>query len=233
MSGTEQACVVVPAFNEASVVGDVVRELRRRFPLVVVVDDASSDETGLLAREAGAVVLRHAVNLGQGGALETGIRYALSRPAVRWIVTFDADGQHDVEDAVRMVERLERGDVDVVLGSRFLRSDGSHQVPAAKRALLRAATVVNNSLSGTRLTDAHNGLRAFGREFARLVRLEMLDMAHASEVTMILSRSGLRYCELPVSIRYTGYSRAKGQRAINAVNILFDVALARAGRGRR
>ncbi len=225
----DRTCVVVPAYNEAEVIGDVVRELRRTFPFVVVVDDASSDETGAAAASAGAVVLRHALNLGQGGALETGIQYGLSVPRFDYFVTFDADGQHRVEDALRMVGLLEERQVDVVLGSRFLAQEAARRVPAAKRLLLRLATRVNNLASGTKLTDAHNGLRAFDRSFARLVRLHLLDMAHASEVTMILARSELRYIETPVSIRYTSYSRAKGQRAVNAVNILFDLLVSRAG----
>ncbi len=224
-----RTCVVVPAYNEAAVVGDVVRELLRTFPLVVVVDDASSDDTSGAARSAGAVVLRHALNLGQGGALETGIQYGLSCTTVDYFVTFDADGQHRVEDALHMVGLLEQQQVDVVLGSRFL-EEAARGVPPAKRLLLRLATRVNNLVSGTKLTDAHNGLRAFNRSFARLVRLHLLDMAHASEVTMILARSDLRYLEAPVSIRYTSYSRAKGQRAVNAINILFDLLLSRVGR---
>jgi glycosyltransferase involved in cell wall biosynthesis len=226
-SGLADVCVVVPAYNEQTTVREVVRELRAAFPLVVVIDDASRDATASRARDAGGTVLRHALNLGQGGALETGIQYGLSLPQVQRFVTFDADGQHDVADAVRMVQTLEAGDLDVVLGSRFLSPASAEELPGAKRVLLRAATFVNNRTSGVRLTDAHNGLRAFGRPFAELVRLTMLDMAHASELTMILARSGLRYGEVPVTVTYTEYSRSKGQRAVNAVNILFDITLSR------
>lgn len=220
-------CVIVPAYREASVVGEVVRELTSAFAHVVVVDDASDDGTADVARAAGAVVLRHALNLGAGGALETGVRYALTLPGVEHFVTVDADGQHSVSDAVRLVEALQDGDCDVVLGSRFLVAASVRRIPLPRRLLLRAATVVNNRTSGISLTDAHCGLRAFGRPFAERLRFTMLDMAHASELTSILARSGLSYQEVPVTVRYTDYSRGKGQRGINAVNIICDVTLAR------
>ena len=94
-----RTCVVIPMYNEAAVISDVVRAVRERFGRVVCVDDGSSDESPVLARAAGATVVRHPVNLGQGAALETGVRRALQDPSIEYVVTFDADGQHSVEDA--------------------------------------------------------------------------------------------------------------------------------------
>ena len=117
--GTAPAWVVVPAFNEAPVIRRNVTELRARFPYVVLVDDGSQDATASEALAAGAVVVRHAVNLGQGAALQTGIHYALAHGAA-YIATFDADGQHHVEDLAAMLDLLQEQHLDIVLGSRFL-----------------------------------------------------------------------------------------------------------------
>jgi glycosyltransferase involved in cell wall biosynthesis len=128
--------VVVPAFNEGARVATVVSGLLMHFGRVVVVDDGSSDQTGNFAHAAGAHVVRHPGNLGQGAALQTGFAYALADPGMRHVITFDSDGQHRVEDALSLLEVAHESGVDVVLGSRFLRPGA--EVPAARRAVLRA-----------------------------------------------------------------------------------------------
>ena len=109
--------IVVPAFNEASVIGDVIAELRAAFEHVVCVDDGSRDDTAAAANAAGAHVVRHPVNLGQGAAIQTGVEYARKQPGARIFATFDADGQHRVKDAVAMIDRLTTDDVDIVIAS--------------------------------------------------------------------------------------------------------------------
>jgi len=217
--------VVVPMYNEGSVIAAVVSELRGTFPVVVCVDDGSTDDSAESARAAGAVVVRHPTNLGQGAALETGIRFALSLPATEYVVTFDADGQHDVADARAMVERAAQGGLQVVLGSRFLAA--AEDVPLARRLLLRAAVQFTRRTTGLALTDAHNGLRVLRRDAAQAVRLRLHGMSHASEILTVLARGGFSVEEHPVTIRYTDYSRAKGQRGYNALNILFELAVNR------
>jgi glycosyltransferase involved in cell wall biosynthesis len=218
-SNTDVA-VVIPALNEATVIADVVAGLREQFPVVVVVDDGSSDGTGAAARAAGGRVVRHAVNLGQGAALSTGIRAAVRLPEVAWVVTFDADGQHQPEDAATMLARARHGDVDVVLGTRF----AGQPVEAgwAKRMLLKAAVVYTRAETKLPLTDTHNGLRVLSREFAAGLRIRERGMGHATEILEHVAESGARWVEVPVHIRYTEYSKAKGQPMINSVNILFD-----------
>lgn len=215
--------VVMPMFNEGSVVGDVVRRVRETFPHVVCVDDGSTDGSAAAAAAAGAAVVRHPINLGQGAALQTGISFALTDPSVRYLVTFDSDGQHRVDDALRMVRLLRDSDHDLILGSRFL--DGAAQPPAGKRALLRAARAFNALTTGLKLTDAHNGLRAFTVKFAASIEITMPDMAHASEFNYLIKSGGFSYDEVPVHIDYTDYSKAKGQSAFNAINIAFDILL--------
>jgi polyprenyl-phospho-N-acetylgalactosaminyl synthase len=220
-----RAVVVVPMFNEAQVIGEVVIQLRGTFPVVVCVDDGSSDDSAARARAAGALVVSHPTNLGQGAALETGIRFALALSETDYVVTFDADGQHDVGDARAMVERAAQSGAQVVLGSRFLTPAGS--VPPGRRLLLRAAAHYTRRTTGLALTDAHNGLRVLRRDAAEAVRLRLHGMSHASELLTVLARGGFSVEEHPVTIRYTDYSRAKGQRGYNALNILFDLAVDR------
>jgi glycosyltransferase involved in cell wall biosynthesis len=217
----EDVCVVVPMHNEAPVIGGVLASLLRCFPQVVCVDDGSTDASADIARSAGATVLRHATNLGQGAALQTGISFALQHPGTAFVVTFDADGQHDPLDAARMVE-LARGDgVDVVLGSRFLET--SAPVPTLRRLLLRGGVAFTRLTTGLQVTDTHNGLRVLSRRAARHLDIRLCGMAHASELLHQVASMQLRYREAPVSISYTDYSRAKGQSSLNAVNIVCDL----------
>jgi len=209
--------VVIAAFNESEVIRGVVSEVVAAGWPVVVVDDGSRDDTAVKARVPGAVVLRHAINLGQGAALQTGIDYAVRRGAHQ-IVTFDADGQHRVEDIPALIDAL--GDADIALGSRFL--GAIEGATAGRRALLRTATAVSNGMSGLKLTDAHCGLRAFRVSAASRVRITQNRMAHASELLRKIKTSGLRVAEVPVTVRYTDYSMRKGQRGFAAVRILFD-----------
>ena len=218
--------VIIPTYNEASVIGEAARALTDRGYSVVVVDDGSRDDTWAVLRKLPVYALRHRSNLGQGAALQTGITFALARGA-DYLVTFDADGQHRVDDIEVLLEPLRAGEADVTLGSRFLRREDSAEVPFARRMLLRGGVVVNFVLTGVKLSDAHNGLRAFTAEAARGIRLKENRFAHASEILVQLRRLGLRYQERPTKIVYTDYSRAKGQSSLNAVKIVMDVMLRR------
>lgn len=215
--------LVVPLYNEAPVIGDVVRSARAVFPNVVCVDDGSADDSVAQAARAGAVVVRHPVNLGQGAALQTGFEYALSDPGMRWVVTFDADGQHQVSDVLEMLEKARTENLDVVFGSRFL--DDRTQAGFAKRLVLRTAVAYTNLTTHTRLTDAHNGLRVMSRDVVSRLQITQNRMAHASELVQQIGAMDVRYGESPTHILYTDYSRAKGQSLWNAVNILVELIL--------
>lgn len=215
------AWLVVPLYNEAAVISDVVTRARERFPNVVCVDDGSADASAAAAERAGAVVVRHPFNLGQGAALQTGMRYVLEQTDAEYIVTFDADGQHQVEDAEAMVQLARRDDLAIVFGSRFL--DERTRPGLAKRLVLRTAVWVTNQSTGLRLTDAHNGLRVIRRDAASKLDLRQNRMAHATEIVLNLGRTGLPWAEYPVHVLYTDYSKGKGQSLLNSVNILVDL----------
>ena len=228
--GNADVCVVVPALNERSSVGRVVADLREHFPNVICVDDGSTDDTADVALAAGATVVRHPVNLGQGAALQTGFAYALMRDDIAWVITFDSDGQHRVADAMTLLATARERDVDVVLGSRFLA--GSAPIPRARKWVLRAGVQFTRLTTRLPLTDTHNGLRVLGRRAVASMDLTLGDMAHASQLLGLIARHELSYVEAPVTIDYTAYSRARGQSNLNALNIAFDLAVERL-RGRR
>jgi glycosyltransferase involved in cell wall biosynthesis len=210
--------IVIAAFNEGAVIAEVVGELRTQGWRVLVVDDGSSDATAARAREAGAMVLEHAVNLGQGAALQTGIDYALTR-GCRRVVTFDADGQHRPEDIPSLLAALDEG-AEVALGSRFLgRMEGATRF---HKMFLRVAVVTSNVVSGLRLTDAHCGLRAFRSEVAIALRMTQDRMAHASQILRNIARNHLKVEEVPVTIHYTARSRRRAHGVLTAFRILFD-----------
>jgi glycosyltransferase involved in cell wall biosynthesis len=213
--------IVVPAFNEATVIGEVIAELRSVFDHVVCVDDGSTDGTGEIALRAGAHLLRHPINMGQGAALQTGVEYARKQPEAKVFATFDADGQHRIKDVAAMIDRLAAGDVDVVIGTRFGRHDGSRP-PLLKRIVLQTAARLSRRGRRLGLTDTNNGLRVFSKTVADGLNITMSGMSHANEIIMMIAENNWRVVEVPVEVLYTEYSKSKGQPLLNGVNIIFD-----------
>ena len=223
MTDQSDVWLIMPVYNEAAVVADVLDEALRVFPNVVCVDDGSRDASVAAIRRTGARLVRHPLNLGQGAALQTGIEYARSRPGARYFVTFDADGQHRVADAAAMVEVLRAGGADIVVGSRF--GGDTRHIPLLKKLVLRTAARLSPAGRSLQLTDSHNGLRAFNRLVADEIDLTSNGMAHASEFVLLIARRGWRVIEQPVRILYSRYARAKGQSLLNGVNIVFETAV--------
>ncbi|MGW0036805.1 glycosyltransferase family 2 protein [Gordonia sp. NPDC003376] len=217
----EDVWLVIPVYNEAQVIADVVTEAAATFPNIVCVDDGSRDDSAARIAATPAHLVRHPVNLGQGAAIQTGVEYARTRPGARFFVTFDADGQHRVDDVVAMIARLRTEPIDIIVGTRFAEGR-SESVPLVRRMALRTIVFLSPRTRRLGLTDAHNGLRAFNRTVADQLDLLMSGMSHASEFVTLIDRNGWRVAEQPVTILYTDYSRAKGQSLINGVNILAD-----------
>ena len=218
-----EVAIVIPLYNEATVIGGVISELLQHFERVICVDDGSTDDSAAVAEVAGARVIRHPHNLGQGAALQTGIAYARAQPGVRYLVTFDADGQHRVVDALAMLDLAEHEQAAIIFGSRFL--DDRTKPGLAKKIVLKTAVAVTNLTTGLTLTDAHNGLRVLRVDAAHAVNLKQDRMAHASEIVVQLGKSGLPWREFPVEVLYTDYSKAKGQSLLNSINILVDLVI--------
>jgi glycosyltransferase involved in cell wall biosynthesis len=215
--------IVVPAFNEVAVLPATLTSLQAWMPRVVVVDDGSSDDTSGVARRAGARVVRHAVNLGAGAALQTGIDFALGQGATH-ICSFDADGQHDAATIDEMMAALEDSGAEVALASRFLGTVVG--MPPLRRLTLWAALVYTRWQTRCDFTDTHTGLRIFSAHAARICRVTQPGMAHGSEILNTIARRKLRYVEVPTTVTYSEYSLAKGQRSSNSIKILFDLIYA-------
>ena len=226
MSGFDDTWLIVPCYNEGTVIFDVLSHARETFPNIVAVNDGSRDDSAAQIRAAGAHLVNHPVNLGQGAAIQTGVEYARAQPGARYFVTFDADGQHQVKDVVRMVERLRTEPLDIIVGTRFAGQDNS-QVPWIKRVVLKTVVLLSPRTKKLGLSDAHNGLRAFNRKVAEEMNIRMNGMSHASEIVGMIEKNGWRVDEEPVDILYTEYSMSKGQSLINGVNILADGLVAR------
>lgn len=216
--------IIIPAYNEGPAVGGVIRKVQKRYKNIVCVNDGSRDNTGQEIAKTKAILIEHPVNMGQGAALQTGVEYALQDNNAKYFVTFDADGQHSLDDVEKMLKYIRKHPVDVVLGSRFLGK--TTNMSRLKRLILAAAVRFSNMTTGLKLTDAHNGLRVFNRGFAEKLNITMPDMAHASEIVQRIADEKVRYHELPVSITYSDYSITKSHNPnLNAVNILFDTLL--------
>ena len=213
--------IVIPAFNEAAVIGEVVAAVRSVFAHVVCVDDGSADGTGEIARQAGAHLVRHPINLGQGAAIQTGVEYARRQPGAQIFATFDADGQHRVTDLAAMVERVRAGDVDIVIGTRFADA-GGNRPPFLKALVLQTAARLSRRGRRLGLTDTNNGLRVFNKKVADGLDITMSGMSHANEFILLIAENHWRVGEEPVEVLYTEYSKSKGQPLLNGVNIIFD-----------
>lgn len=223
--GGRNVAIIIPAYNEGGAVMAAINSIPTRFKNIICVDDGSKDDTGIQILSTRAKLVQHPINLGQGAALQTGIEYALLDPTIDYFVTYDADGQHRMEDVEKMLIHIRKHDVDIVLGSRFLGS--AENISILKKAILKLAVKFSNASTGIKLTDTHNGLRVFNRAVAEGLNLQMADFAHASEIIDRVAEKKYRYEELPVTIIYTEYSRGKGQSIINAVNIVFDILMGR------
>lgn len=218
----EKTCCIIPMYNEEPVIFDVITNLKSFFPHILCIDDGSSDNSALLAEKAGAQVIRHSVNIGQGASLATGFQWVQQNDKFLYIVTFDADGQHRPEDACKLVKELDNKDLDVVFATRFLEYTKS-SVPIIKRLVLRSVSRLNNSITRSQLSDAHNGLRALTVEASRSICITQNGMAHATQFVSLVLQLDLKYTELPVTVLYTTYSRSKGQSLMNSINIVLDL----------
>lgn len=218
----KNVAIIIPVYNEAKVIGDVINSVSKQFKYIICVNDWSKDDSSSEISKTNAYLIEHPINMGQGAALQTGIEFARQLP-VDFFVTFDADGQHRIEDVEIMLKEIETGKYDIILGSRFLGE--TIGMKTSKRVILKMAVQFSNKTSGLKLTDTHNGLRVFNRVVAEGMQITLADMAHASEILEIIAAKKYRYKEVPVTIEYTDYSRAKGQSIINAVNIGFDTIL--------
>lgn len=211
--------VIIPAFNEAEVIGKTVGEVMAAVPKgtsVLVVDDGSNDATAELAKKAGAGVLGHPVNRGLGGALGTGLYWAKIRD-FDYCVTFDADGQHDPKDIMPILQPLYYNKADVVIGTRT--KLGWKEIPGDRKLILTLSNWLTWWLFGIKTSDSLSGFRAFNRRAIEKIQLRTDRMEVSNEFFSEIKRHKLRLAEVPIKVIYTDYSRSKGQKNSNAVDV--------------
>jgi polyprenyl-phospho-N-acetylgalactosaminyl synthase len=209
---------IVPAYNEEKRVGSVVRSLLDLVDVVVVVDDGSYDNTSKAAKDAGATVIRHKINRGQGAALETGHVYARNKYA-DYVLHFDADGQFSVDDICAALDALQVANADVLFGTRY--GDKASNVPWTKKYIIGPiGRIVDRVFGSVELKDAHNGFRILTKKALNKIKITQSGMAHASEIPALVKKHHLSYIEVPVSVTYHEYGQGVGS-GIKTVRDLF------------
>lgn len=216
------ALIIIPAYNEARKIKEVVSSVKSAGDFdVLVIDDGSGDDTAKIAKSAGAVVVRHKINRGQGASLKTGIEYA-SHSCYGTVVFFDADGQMSADEINLLIDKLSGG-YDVVLGSRNL--GRAINMPVTRKIVKKLALIFTKLTTGLNITDTHIGFQAWRFDALKRIRLDQDRMAHASQLLSEISRLKLRYAEAPVTINYSDYSIKKGQSIFNSFRILWDLLI--------
>jgi len=215
-------CVVIPAYNEETIISYVLRDVLAITNIVIVVNDGSTDKTVEKALKFPVILLSHPINLGAGATMQTGFEYACTLP-IDYVVTMDADGQHEPSEIPHLVEVCQNGHFDVVLGSRFMKGAAAVNIGGFRRVILKVATIFTRLITGLKVTDTHNSLRVFTRASAAKIQMKQNSYAHSSELLSQISNAKLKYTEAPVTVRYTEYSMKKGQSTWNMINILWDM----------
>jgi len=216
---------VIPAYNEESRLGKVIFDVLTYVDRVVAVDDASGDQTSQAAKEAGATVVRHRINRGQGAALKTGTMAALDLGA-DIIVHIDADGQHDPTMIPTLINPILNGEADVVFGSRFLGIQPT-DMPEMRKVYFHLAKLFNTMFVGISkdITDPQSGARALSRRAAEMLDFRQDRAAHCSEILRLVTQSDLRWKEVPVHVRYSRETLKKGQSFLEAFRILWHLII--------
>jgi glycosyltransferase involved in cell wall biosynthesis len=222
MSTENKVCVVIPAFNEGSVIGDVVKDITKELKAasmnyeVVVINDGSKDDTSVQARSGGARVIEHILNSGAGGATATGLSYA-NQNGFDFAVTMDADGQHLSKDVIAGIKKAQKGDTDLLIGSRLINTGGMSKVKVLGN---KGLSVITGILFGVNVTDSQSGLRIFSRNALESLRWKTSGYEFCSEMLWRAKQLNLNISEYPIKAVYTDYSKTKGQNNWNAINIV-------------
>ncbi len=216
--------VIIPCYNEEwEVVKRTIDSVLSFGYQLILIDDGSDLSPPQAIMNLPIYYLRHAVNLGQGAALQTGMSLALQKGA-RYVVHFDADGQHQAKDISRLLQPLLADQYDISIGTRFSFLP-ARAMPLKRYYLLKIGILVQWFYAGLWLTDSHNGFRAMNAKALQAIRITENRMAHATEILRIVKQRKLRLIEVPVEILYDAYSLGKGSRLFQAIEIFFDLFL--------
>lgn len=217
---------IIPCYNEWEVISDVLEEvLNFWIQDIIVINDGSTDNSRNILEKfwEKIIVLHHYKNRGQGASLETGFEYIRRYSWNEWyVVTFDSDGQHDIQDILKFRKYAEDMSIEIFLGSRFLKQ-GSTNIKFFRKLMLKSAIVFTFFLSHIKLSDTHNGFRYIKKSVLKDIFITIDGMWHASEIIDKISQKKIRFQEVPVSIKYTKYSTEKWQKTGNFISVFFHV----------
>jgi len=213
--------VIVPAFNEQNVIKDIINNLLKDFSNVIVINDGSNDKTLETINDLDIKILNHEINLGVGAAVQTGFDYVSNIPDAKAVITFDADGQHLVDDAVAMAKEIMICDEGIIFGTRFPKH--SKNIPMVKRIVLKLIAKITDLVTGVSLSDAHNGLKAYKVSIIKELELQFSSYSYESELITQVAKKKIDYKEMSTDIKYTSYSIKKGQKLLNGLLIIEDL----------
>jgi len=213
--------ILIPVFNEEKKIGEVIQSLENSFKNIIVVNDGSTDSTEEIVNKTNAMQIKHIINLGQGAAISTGFRYIQNLKDAHAVITFDADGQHSVDDAIKFAHEIKKCDENIIFGSRFI--ENKINIPPLKRFVLSMVTLITNKLTGLNLTDSHNGLKAYKTNILKNFEITVNGFAFESQIIGIVGRNKISHKEMPTNTIYTDYSKKKGQKLRNGLIILEDI----------
>ena len=213
--------ILIPVYNEEKKIESVVTELSSVFENIVTVNDGSSDSTKEILESLDVITLNHSINLGQGAAISTGFKYIQGLKDPFAVVTFDADGQHSVDDAKAFAEEILLCEEEIIFGSRFV--DSAANIPFIKKIVLSIVIFFTNRFSRISLSDAHNGLKAIKKTCLNNIDIDIDGFGFESQIIHQVSKKRIRYKEMPTNTIYTIYSKNKGQKLVNGFLILEDL----------
>ena len=219
----KRVCVIVPAYNEATVIADVIQTSKKAFAKIkefdidiVVINDGSRDETSSEAKKGGAIVVDHILNSGAGGATLTGLAYA-RKHKYDIAATMDADGQHAPEDVIKGIKKIDKSPSGLLIGSRLIDSEGMSKTKVLGN---KGLSLITKVLFGVNVTDSQSGLRIYSRTAIEKLDWKTTGYEFCSEMIWRAKQLGIEIEEFPIQAIYTDYSRSKGQNNWNAINIV-------------
>ena len=189
----------LPAYNEEKNIASVITKLKKITDSIIVCDDGSSDMTSEISKNLGAIVISHKKNMGYGAALRTIFQKSVELDS-DILVTFDADGQHRIEDINKILQPLENNEADVVIGSRFL--DNESKIPNYRKIGIKVITKVTNASLKKKLTDSQSGFRAYNKQALTQISPSEMGMGISTEILIKASSKGLRIAEIPITVLY-------------------------------
>jgi glycosyltransferase involved in cell wall biosynthesis len=192
----------IPAYNEEKNISEIIKNLQKITNKIIVCDDGSSDSTATIAKEMGALVVKHETNLGYGAAIRSIFLKAREEKS-EFLITLDSDGQHRIEDISTVLDPLKTGKADIVIGSRFLNNDGKN-VPSYRKAGIKILTKLANTSLEKNITDSQSGFRGYGKNVIENITPSESGMGVSNEILIKASKKGLKIVEVPIIVLYDG-----------------------------